>query len=139
MNQLQRQLVVHEGLKLTPYQCTAGKLTIGVGRNIEDLGITEQEAMMLLDNDIERVRHELQSNFSWFSELTEARKNVLIDMCFNLGISRLKGFKNALAAMESGMWDVAKKEMLSSRWADQVGQRAIRLADAMENDSLVEV
>lgn len=139
MNQLQRQLVVHEGLKLTPYQCTAGKLTIGVGRNIEDLGITEQEAMMLLDNDIERVRHELQSNFSWFSGLTEARKNVLIDMCFNLGISRLKGFKNALAAMESGLWDVAAKEMLSSRWADQVGQRATRLADAMENDSLVEV
>ena len=139
MNQLQRQLVVHEGLKLTPYQCTAGKLTIGVGRNIEDLGITEQEAMMLLDNDIERVRHELQSNFSWFSGLTEARKNVLIDMCFNLGISRLKGFKNALAAMESGSWDVAAKEMLSSRWADQVGQRATRLADAMENDSLVEV
>lgn len=139
MNQLQRQLVVHEGLKLTPYQCTAGKLTIGVGRNIEDLGITEQEAMMLLDNDIERVRHELQSNFSWFTGLTEARKNVLIDMCFNLGISRLKGFKNALAAMESGLWDVAAKEMLSSRWADQVGQRAIRLADAMENDSLVEV
>lgn len=139
MNQLQRQLVAHEGLKLEPYRCTADKLTIGVGRNIEDIGITEEEAMFMLDNDIARVVEELNSNFPWFAGLTESRKNVLIDMCFNLGISRLKLFKNALKAMEEGLWDVAASEMLSSRWADQVGARAQRLADAMLNDTLVEV
>lgn len=139
MNHLQKQLVLHEGLKLEPYKCTAGKLTIGVGRNIEDIGISEDEAMFMLDSDIARVRDELDRALPWWSELTEARRNVLIDMCFNLGISRLLQFQNALTAIEEGRYDDGAAEMLDSRWAKQVGARAENLAEAMRSDTLIEV
>ena len=88
-------LIQHEGLKLTAYQCTAGKTTIGVGRNVDDLGITKEEAIYLLRNDIARVESEL-SQFWWFPLLTNDRKNALIDMCFNLGITRFKTFKKMI-------------------------------------------
>jgi lysozyme len=139
MNHLQKQLCLHEGVKLEPYKCTAGKLTIGVGRNIEDIGISEEEAMFLLDSDIARVRDELDRALPWWSGLSEARRNVLIDMCFNLGISRLLQFKNALTAIEEGRYDDGATEMLDSRWAKQVGARAENLAEAMRSDTLVEV
>jgi lysozyme len=91
---LKNQLILHEGLKLEPYECTAGKLTIGVGRNIEDIGITEDEARYLLDNDILRVCDELDRNLSWWRDLSDVRQRVLVDMVFNLGISRFMQFQN---------------------------------------------
>jgi lysozyme len=133
---LKNQLILHEGLKLEPYECTAGKLTIGVGRNIEDIGITEDEARYLLDNDILRVCDELDRNLSWWRDLSDVRQRVLVDMVFNLGISRFMQFQNAISAIESGDYDKAAEEMLDSRWAKQVGQRAHRLANAMITDEL---
>jgi lysozyme len=132
---LKDQLILHEGLKLEPYQCTAGKLTIGVGRNIEDIGITEDEARYLLDNDILRVCDELDRNLPWWRDLSDARQRVLVDMVFNLGISRFMQFKNTIAAIESGDYDTASEEMLNSRWADQVGQRAKTLSRMMRDDA----
>jgi lysozyme len=133
---LKNQLILHEGLKLEPYECTAGKLTIGVGRNIEDIGITEDEARYLLDNDILRVCDELDRNLSWWRDLSDVRQRVLVDMVFNLGISRFMQFQNTISAIESGDYDKAAEEMLDSRWAKQVGQRAHRLANAMITDEL---
>jgi lysozyme len=133
---LKNQLILHEGLKLEPYECTAGKLTIGVGRNIEDIGITEDEARYLLDNDILRVCDELDRNLSWWRDLSDVRQRVLVDMVFNLGISRFMQFQNAISAIESGDYDKAAEEMLDSRWTKQVGQRAHRLANAMITDEL---
>ena len=132
---LKDQLILHEGLKLEPYQCTAGKLTIGVGRNIEDIGITEDEARYLLDNDILRVCDELDRNLPWWRDLSDARQRVLVDMVFNLGISRFMQFKATIAAIESGDYDTASEEMLNSRWADQVGQRAKTLSRMMRDDA----
>ncbi len=119
----------HEGLRLRPYKCSAGKLTIGYGRNIEDIGITDEEAEYLLMNDISRVEQELFSNFEWFEGLPSQAQSVMVNMCFNLGIARLKGFRKFLAAMEAGAWQNAAREMMDSRWANQVPVRARELRD----------
>lgn len=131
MNAMKQQLIAHEALRLKPYKDTVGKLTIGVGRNLDDRGISREEAMVLLNNDIGLVVADLDRTFPWWSELTENRKRVLIDMAFNLGISGLSGFHKALAAMESGEYTDAASEMLDSRWAVQVGDRAQSLAAMM--------
>ncbi len=125
---LVKMLVTHEGIKLNPYRCTAGKLTIGVGRNIEDGGITEKEAMYLLENDIARVLGELRDHLPFWEELTIPRKEALADMCFNLGLSRFLGFKRMLGALERRDYIAAASEMLDSRWSRQVKQRAQALA-----------
>lgn len=130
MTRLRDMLIEHEGLRLKPYQCPAGKLTIGVGRNIEDNGISRDEAMLLLDNDIARCRREL-SSLPWFAGLGEVRQAVLIDMNFNLGLNRFMGFRKTLVAVAAGDYTLASKEMIDSTWAKQVGARADRLARMM--------
>lgn len=133
---LKDQLILHEGLKLKPYKCTAGKITIGVGRNIEDIGITEGEARALLDNDILRVAQELDNGLPWWRDLSDVRQRVLLDMAFNLGTPTLMKFKNTLGLIEAGDFVGASEEMLRSRWAEQVGQRALTLSKAMALDVL---
>ena len=133
---LKDQLILHEGLKLKPYKCTAGKITIGVGRNIEDIGITEDEARSLLDNDILRVAQELDNGLPWWRDLSDVRQRVLLDMAFNLGTPTLMKFKNTLGLIEAGDFVGASEEMLRSRWAEQVGQRALTLSKAMALDVL---
>ena len=125
--QLIEELKFDEGQILTLYKCSAGKNTIGVGRNLDDRGITEDESSYLLSNDIDISIDELEKTFSWFGELSDARQRVLINMHFNLGLTQLLGFKKFLAAMEAGEWETAGEEMLDSRWAKQVGDRSIRL------------
>ncbi|MBF0453690.1 MAG: lysozyme [Magnetococcales bacterium] len=132
LQRLKEQLILHEGLRLKPYHCSANKLTIGVGRNLDDVGITEEEALFLLGNDIARVIPELDRNIPAFTDLDETRKRVLIDMGFNLGISRLLQFRRMLAALEQGDYQNASIEMMDSRWARQVGSRAERLKHMMK-------
>lgn len=126
-----RQLRLHEGERLKPYRCTAGKLTIGVGRNLEDRGITAQESAMLLANDIAREEAELMRALPWVGQLDEVRQRVLLDMAFNLGLAGLLGFKNTLAAIQAGDYQRGATMMLDSRWARQVGGRAERLSRMM--------
>jgi lysozyme len=121
----------HEDIKLYPYRCPAGKLTIGCGRNLEDLGISRNEAIYLLDHDIRRVRLELEKAVPAYLALSDRRQAALIDMCFNLGLSRFLQFKKMLTAVHAGNFPLAADEMLSSRWAKQVGQRAQTLAAMM--------
>lgn len=130
-NELASELVDDEGVKLRPYRDSVGKLTIGVGRNLEDVGISRQEAMGLLQNDIARAEADLDRNLPWWSEMSDARQRVLCNMCFNMGITRLLGFRNMLAAMQVGHFDEAAHEMINSKWAKQVGMRATRLATMM--------
>ena len=125
-------LVKHEGLSLKPYRCPAGKLTIGVGRNLDDRGISEDEAAMLLDNDIRFVSKELSRVLPGFTSLDETRQNVLMDMCFNLGTAGLLKFKAMLAAVGARDFDRAAAEMLNSAWARQVRGRAQTLAAMMK-------
>lgn len=124
-------LIRHEGLRLKPYRDTRNKLTIGIGRNLEDAGITREEALMLLDNDIARVRREVERAFPWFSRLNPARKDVVLNMAFNLGLSRFRRFRKTIAAIKARDWEQAAREMLTSLWARQVGRRARELAEIM--------
>jgi lysozyme len=117
-----------EGLRLKPYRCTAGKLTIGVGRNLDDVGIFEAEADYLLGNDIASVAADLDRALPWWRELSDARQRALANMAFNLGLSRLLGFKNMLVALHGGEFDRAADAALSSAWASQVGDRSKRIA-----------
>ena len=123
-------LKIDEGLRLKPYHCSANKLTIGYGRNLEDNGITQEEAEYLLRNDFERAKYQLAKEFTFTTRLLPIRFEVLAMMVFNMGITRFRGFKKMLAAIESGNTQVAVDEMLNSKWATQVGSRADRLADA---------
>lgn len=136
VEKLKDQLILHEGLELKSYTCSAGYVTLGVGRNVEELGITEDEARYLLDNDILRVTQELDNNLPWWRDLSEVRQRVFVDMVFNLGISRFLNFKNMIGHAKNESWEECAAEMLDSRWADQVGQRATRLATAMVDDTL---
>lgn len=121
-------LIEHEGLNLKPYTCPAGKLTIGIGRNIEDNGISKEEALFLFENDINKVTLELNKCFNFFQRLQATRKVALIDMCFNLGLTKFLGFKKMIAALEKLDYEIAANEMLDSRWAKQVGRRAVTLS-----------
>jgi len=196
-------LILHEGLELKPYQCTADKTTIGVGRNLSDVGITDEEAKFLLLNDLQRIQKEVE-HWTFMESLAEPRQAVLLDMVFNMGISRFnantwvktfaaiqyKDFEKAanemleskylllndlqriqkeiahwnfleklneprqavildmvfnmgvsrfnantcvktFAAIQDNDWEKAANEMLESKWAKQVGQRAIRLSQMM--------
>lgn len=132
LNRVRLQLIHDEGLRLKPYKDTVGKLTIGVGRNLDDRGITQVEAMYLLDNDIRNAISDCVVRFQQtFLDLDPPRQAVLVNMCVNLGIARLAGFKKTLAAIKAKDYEGAAIEMLSSVWADQVGDRALRLADQM--------
>ena len=128
---LKEQLVRHEGLRLTVYDCPAGYKTIGVGRNLEGKGITEEEALYLLENDINYFTEQLRDNLDWFDDIPEEKQQILVNMAFNLGVAGLMNFKNMLSAVEEGRWSDASTEMLDSKWADQVGTRAIELSGAM--------
>jgi len=125
------QIKRHEGVKLKPYHCTAGKLTIGVGRNIEDNGISEREADFLLMNDLSAMADAAKS-YAWYAGLNEPRKAVIINMLFNMGQPRFDQFQNTKQFLADGMYEEAAEEMLNSRWAKQVGQRAEELSQQMK-------
>ena len=132
MNRIKAQLVKHEGLRLKPYRCTAGKLTIGIGRNLDDCGISQTEAYLLMENDIQNCEKQLLDEIpEIYNPLDEVRKSVLLNMCFNLGIGGLLGFNNTLAFIAAGDWERAANGMLASKWAKQVGRRAIELSELM--------
>jgi lysozyme len=124
-------LIESEALKLKPYVDSVGKLTIGVGRNLDDVGISIEEAMYLLNNDIEIAIHTAKAIIPHYEELSDARQNVVVDMAFNLGANRLMGFKKMIAALRERDFVTASEEMLDSKWARQVGERAVKLAKIM--------
>lgn len=132
MNKLERELIRDEGLRLKPYLDSVGKLTIGVGRNLDDNGISEAEALMMLRNDIANSQQELE-RFGWFRQLDSRRKDAILNMHFNLGLPRLLSFKKMIAALEQGKWDKAADEALNSRWAEQVGERAVRISSIIRH------
>ena len=131
MKNLREMIKRHEGVETHAYKCSQNKTTIGVGRNIDPnggIGLSEAEIDYLLNNDINRCIGEL-SGFVWFPDLNQERQNAIIDMVFNLGITRFKGFKNAIDAMSKSDFDTAADEFYDSRWAKQVGNRAIEICE----------
>ena len=133
---LTKWLELDEGCKLQPYHCTAGKLTIGIGRNLEDTGITQAEAHFMLEGDIARIMRELDQHFPEWRELSEVRQMVILNMCFNIGTFGFLNFKRTIAYVREQRFDDAAEEMLRSQWAEQVGDRAKRLSAAMREDKV---
>ena len=127
-------LKLHEGVKLKPYRCPTGYLTIGIGRNLDANGISHEEAELMLENDIQAATTALKRNVSFFTNLSEARQTALIDMCFNLGLNGLLSFKKMLSALSVGNYSKAAQEVLNSRYATQVGGRAVTIATMIEKD-----
>jgi len=121
----------HEGFRLKPYRCTAGKLTIGYGRNLDDVGINETEAEFLLLSDVREATDNAQDTFPEILKYSQNRQMALINMCFNLGKTRLKQFKRMIAAIEKGSWGAAADEAMDSRWYKQVGIRAVEIVDLL--------
>ena len=151
---LMDKLVAHEGLRLQVYKDTLGIDTIGIGRNLQDrgiskeeldeldipsidhvyeYGITEADAMFLAQNDVQIVEEELLRAHPCVEKLDAVRQLILIDMAFNLGVPRLCKFKKMWAAIHENKFDIAAKEMLDSRWASQVKSRSTKLAHAMHH------
>lgn len=131
-------LVDHEGLRKDPerpqldsvaYKCTGGALTIGYGHNLDARGLSESAARFILNEDIFDTERELYLRLPVFSRLNIARQAVLIDMSFNLGYQGLIWFKNMLVALRAEDYELAASEMLDSRWARQVGHRAVFLSE----------
>ena len=135
MLKLIEMLKVHEGVETHAYRDTVGKMTIGVGRNIDadnGLGLSMQEVEYLLGNDIERVEQELVGALPWTIDLLvidSPRFDALVDLCFNLGLPRFLNFVKALDACADEDWDRAADEFMDSRWAKQVGNRAIEITE----------
>lgn len=130
---LHNQLSIDEGRKVKAYRDTVGKLTIGVGRNLDDIGLHNDEIDLLLSNDIRDAERAARAVLPHFDGLTEARKAVVVNMAFNMGQIKLARFRDTLSAIDRGDYQAAAIEMLDSAWAKQVGERAIRLAFAMKN------
>ena len=130
---LEDQLIRHEGMRLDMYKDTVDVWTIGIGRNLEDVGLrSEAEAKFLLRSDISAVQKELRERLPWFEDLDPDRQQVLTNMAFNLGVTGLIRFSKTLSYVESGLYEKAADEMLRSRWADQVGKRATELSQTMK-------
>ena len=132
---LKRLIIKHEGIRLKPYIDTTGHITIGIGRNLTDNGISYDEALYLLRNDLTRAIDEL-SHFEWYSTLDINRAIALVDMNFNLGLSRFLTFKKMIEALKQHDYETAAREMLDSRWAKQVGKRAEELAEILKTGKL---
>jgi lysozyme len=128
---LRKQLQGHEGWRDRPYKDSEGYLTIGWGRNLDAVPLSKEEGALMLSNDISTAESECEMRFSFFSDLTDIRQEVLTNMMFNLGWPRLKGFKNMIAALEEADYELAAVEMLDSKWHTQVKSRAEKLATQM--------
>jgi lysozyme len=129
---LYEMLELHEGKKSKPYLDTVGKTTIGIGRNLTDRGLSEDEIQYLFKNDVKLATEELEKSHPWTKNLDPVRKAVLIDMSFNMGMPVLNQFVNTLKYVKNGEYAKAATAMLQSRWSTQVGNRAKRLANMMQ-------
>jgi len=129
---LVEQLKRDEGTRLHLYVDSVGKTTIGTGRNLSDVGISQDEADLMLANDITHATAQLEISFPWMASLDDVRRAVLQNMAFNMGVHGLAGFKDFLNKMQAGDFRAAAGAMLDSIWAEQVGPRAQRLSVQLE-------
>lgn len=149
-----QRLIINEGIELIPYRCSAGKLSIGIGRNLDDnplnkeeldkighdcrtKGITKDEAFYLCRNDLKNVKKDLDRELPWWRELDQDRQFVMIDLCFNLGYKKLLTFQKTLASIAQGFYITAGDQLMQSKYAKQVGIRAKRNEYALKTGTWV--
>jgi lysozyme len=135
MTDLQAMLIQQEGMELKPYVDTVGKMTIGVGRNLADKGLSREEAIVLLNNDIADAIEDVRHTFSCYDQLSRPRKMVLVSMAFNLGRERLSKFVRFIGSVHRGDWNNAAEELLDSKAAMQAPGRYKELARMMRDDT----
>ena len=135
IERLKETLKRHEGVRTMPYKCTANCLTTGVGHNLDTMPLTLRAIEVILEDDIEIAVKDLRRNLMFFDDLPGKVQEVLVNMAFNLGITRLMQFEKMLSAIADQRWDQAADEALDSRWARQVGNRSIELADVLRSQS----
>jgi len=138
-DQLVKELIMDEGYKTETYEDHLGFLTLGVGHLVLDTDpeinqpvgtpVSEERIKQCLSDDIDNVCDELDRNMPWWQNLDDNRQRVLANMCFNLGCPRLSNFNRFLRALKAEKWEEAAEEMMDSKWATQVGNRAVRLRD----------
>lgn len=133
-----KMLVLDEGLKLKPYRCTEGKLTIGIGRNLDDNGISEEEAYAMCRADVRTAEVELMrcQHRHTYGALDEVRKFAIINMAYNMGVPSLMGFKKMWAALDAGLFETAANEAQDSKWFYQVGERGPRIVSVIRTGTL---
>jgi lysozyme len=136
--QFENQLIKHEGLVLKMYNCPAGYLTIGVGHNLEALGISEKAARQILQDDLEMFAEQLAEKFPVVKGLDAVRYYTLLNLAFNIGIGGIEKFRKMWAAVESGDYNEAANQMHDSRWRTQVGRRADELIAQMRTGEYVD-
>jgi lysozyme len=133
LDRLRKDLERDEGNKQRAYRCTAGKLTIGIGRNLDDKGLSKSEVLVLFNNDVRDCLADLAFFMPWYKQLDAPRQEALINMCFALGITKLRAFKNTLTALKEGDWKKAHDEALNSVWQRKLqalgSKRLIRIAN----------
>lgn len=143
---LRNQLRADEAVRNRPYDDATGKtlqagiliqgkITIGVGRNLNDVGVNDDEIALMLDNDIDEAERTARRLLPDFEALSDVRKYVVCNMAFNLGYNKLKDFKKMLLAIHEERWSDAAIAMLDSLWSREVGARAIRLSSSMRSDT----
>lgn len=152
MNEAVQRLSLHEGIRLQPYRCPAGYLTIGVGRNLETnpvtpeeervigdwkSGISKEAAFYLLRHDIDRVEKECRQHIPFWKQLDDERQYALLDMAFNLGVAGLLKFKKMLAYLGVGNYRQAAVECLASKYAKDTGRRAERIAETIRTGRFI--
>lgn len=129
MDDTEKYIAAEEGFRQHPYRCTAGKLTIGYGFNLDDTGLSEAESVAILHMRLGVLRTILVKYLPWFSSLNEARQAALLSMAYQMGVSGLLSFSTSLGLMAAGQWEEASRQMLNSRWATkQTPERARRTA-----------
>ena len=134
-DRLINQLIADEGLKPYAYQDSLGFWTIGIGTLIDrrkNGGLTIDECRYLANNRLDRIKGDLDDQAPWWKSLVDARQEAIMNMAYNLGVSGVLGFKKMIEAIRVADWQQAAAEMRASKWADQVGARAQRLARMME-------
>jgi len=130
---LEAELRRDEGVRLKPYTDSVGKLTIGIGRNLTDVGISNPEASYLLVNDVASAEAQLNAHLSWWGTMSDARQRALLNMCFNMGWPKLSKFTTTIGHLQAGRYTAASATVLQSLWAQQVGVRADRISGMFRN------
>jgi lysozyme len=127
LDKLTAQLTKHEGFKTFPYTDTVGKLTIGIGHNLTDRGLTKSQIVAIFKDDVSEVTQFLDLKLPWWKSLDDVRARVLADMTFNL-MGKILDFKGMLGAIQKSDWEDAAKHLENSLFYKQVGIRGKNLA-----------
>lgn len=123
----------NEGYRQFCYSCSAGKNTIGIGFNLDDVGLSHEESIVILSMRLSKIDNSLHSKFDWYRLLSPVRKAALCDMAYQMGINGLLGFKKSLALMAHGQYQNAAREFCNSRWYDQTPIRADKVCGMIES------